>query len=166
MPIKIHSIMLPRPSTKAEEYFFNGVDHPLVPPESTLELNLYRGALKWHPAHVGLLFPRDFHIGWRATRREFLNRMEAEGIVSLHAGILDGLLAHKHLISEEFKRRRTFFGGTVYSVGGSEYIRALAWHTVIMPGWNSENAMLDMPLEESEPFLIDRFRSHSVELVL
>jgi len=162
MKIPVHVIMLPRPSSEADERRFNGEDIPHAPSGSEIIVNGYDGEVLWHPLHVGLLFPRDLDIGWRPTIAHFLNATSENGVVFVHAGVLDRLLAERSMLPNELKSQRTLIGGTVLRTNAFKYIYGLAWSR----DWGLQQVSIDFPLNMDEPFLVDYVRSKSVSFVL
>lgn len=83
---------------------------------------------KWDVTKVEL-FLSDAQKSGRIEGNQL--RKELSKKLVLNACVLDYLLAHPHLIPEEWKGKAVFFWGTIYRrSGGNLYVRYLYWHDV------------------------------------
>ena len=84
------------------------------------------GLLAWNLGIASLWLSEKQKNGKFVTGNEL--RKELEGQPVLNANVLDFLLEHTHLISEEWKGRRVFFWGTIYfDLKSNRYVRYLYW---------------------------------------
>jgi len=84
------------------------------------------GLFKWDPKQVQL------HLSSGQQNGKYIEgnklRKELADKPVLNANVLDYLLAHPHLIPEEWKGKYVFFWGTIYrDSGGYFYVRYLYW---------------------------------------
>ncbi len=85
------------------------------------------GQFKWDPAQVNLFLSDKQKNGKRIVGNDL--RKELEGKPVLNACVLDYLLAHPHLIPDDWKGKAVFFWGTVYrDSGGYLLVRYLCWN--------------------------------------
>lgn len=83
------------------------------------------GDFVWDPSKVSLnLFGSQ--EGARVINAYTLPR-ELRDKPNVNANVLDYLLSHQELIPENWKGKRIFFCGTIYSDGGLLYVRYLYW---------------------------------------
>lgn len=105
---------------------------PFTPNNWKVEQHIKGGSLKWDPAQV------QFHLSPNQENGKVIEgnklRKELEGKPVFNANLLDYLLAHPHLIPEEWKQdeqgriRYIFFWGTIYrNSDGDLYVRCLCW---------------------------------------
>ena len=119
------------------EHIINCAADPFVPkgwsiaPESEQISSRVRGSFRWNPAEVQLYFSNHQRED-RVIKGDKL-RKELEDKPVLDADVLDYLLAHPHLIPEEWKGKFVFFWGTIYrDRRGSPCVRCLYWY---VGGW-------------------------------
>ena len=105
---------------------------PLVPDGWRVEEHQKGGMFKWDPAQVKLHLVHGQKNGKMIEGHKL--RKELSGKPVLNANVLDYLLAHPHLIPEEWKKgergntRHIFFWGTIYRDSvGYLYVRYLYW---------------------------------------
>lgn len=99
---------------------------PFLPNSWKVEEHQKGGLFKWDSAQVNLFLSESQRKGVQGSHEL---RKELAGKPVLNANVLDYLLAHPHLIPEEWKKLFVFFWGTIYrdSVGGL-CVRYLCWH--------------------------------------
>ncbi|MEX0918720.1 MAG: hypothetical protein WDZ85_02015 [Candidatus Paceibacterota bacterium] len=84
------------------------------------------GAFKWNAADVALHLDKGQQNGKWIEGNKL--RKELADKTVLNANVLDYLLAHPHLIPEEWKGKMVFFWGTIYRDRfGDLYVRYLHW---------------------------------------
>lgn len=114
------------------EHIINCDADPFVPEGWQVEEHQKGGHFKWNSAEVQFylseLQQNGKVIGGHDLRKELASKPV------LNANVLDYLLAHSHLISEEWKGKYVFFWGTIYR-DRSDYlcVRYLCWHS---GGWD------------------------------
>ncbi len=105
---------------------------PFVPNNWQVEMYQKQGSFKWDPKQV------QFYLSEPQRKEKSIEgnklRKELEGKPVFNANLLDYLLAHPHLIPEDWKQdekgrtRYIFFWGTIYrSSGGYLFVRYLCW---------------------------------------
>jgi hypothetical protein len=98
---------------------------PFVPENWKVEEHLKGGQFEWNPEKVALYLSEGQKTG-SVVGHEL--RKELAGKPVMNACVLDFLLAHPHLIPEEWKVKAIFFWGTVYrDSDGYLYVRYLYW---------------------------------------
>jgi hypothetical protein len=99
---------------------------PFVPENWKVEEHLKGGQFEWSPEKVALYLSEAQKTG-SVVGNDL--RKELAGKPVMNACILDFLLAHPHLIPEEWKGKAIFFWGTVYrGSDGRLYVRYLNWN--------------------------------------
>lgn len=98
---------------------------PFVPNGWKVEEHQKGGQFKWNAAQVALYlskFQKNGVIEGNKLRKELVDKPV------LNACVLDYLLAHPHLIPEEWKGKAVFFWGTIFRYAdGYLCIRYLCW---------------------------------------
>ncbi|MBI1833963.1 MAG: hypothetical protein HYR90_04015 [Candidatus Andersenbacteria bacterium] len=117
--------------------------NPFVPDGWKVEEHRKGGQLEWDPKRIQLYLSEHQKKGY--IRGERL-REELADKPTPNANLLDYLLAHPHLIPEEWKGKAIFFWGTIYRRSvGSLCVRCLYWldsqwfwgYRWLGYGWNS-----------------------------
>ena len=128
----IREYLLNLAEIKTAEHVIDCDAAPFVPQGWKVEEHQRGGSLKWDPRQVQFYLSPEQQNG-KATRGEKL-RKELAGKPVLNANVLDYLLAHPHLIPEEWKKdeqnrtRYIFFWGTIYrDPHGNLFVRYLDW---------------------------------------
>lgn len=99
---------------------------PFVPSGWKVEEHQKGGQFKFDPAQMSLYLSKSQCEG---VQQGHDLRKELAGKPVLNANVLDCLLAHPHLIPEEWKKNYTFFWGTIYRDShGDLCVRYLCWH--------------------------------------
>lgn len=99
---------------------------PFVPDGWSVEEHQKGGVFKWDPDKVTFYLSGGQKPG-RWIKGNKLRKELADKPV-LNANVLDYLLAHPHLIPEEWKRKPMFFWGTIYrDQRGDRCVRCLLW---------------------------------------
>jgi hypothetical protein len=108
---------------------------PAISDDWVVEEHRKGGQLEWHPNQIFRYRSKaqkgNMHQDGNDLRQKLNNQ------VVLNANALDYLLAHPHLIPEEWGEGTTLFWGTIYCrrLGGDSYVRCLwAGHR----GWDSD----------------------------
>ncbi|MDP3726146.1 MAG: hypothetical protein Q8R36_03025 [bacterium] len=101
---------------------------PYVPNGWSVEEHQKGGQLQWNKdAQKDALYLSDKQKSGSIVGNKL--RTELKGKPVLNANVLDYLLAHPHLISEEWKEKYVFFWGTIYRGShGDLCVRFLYWH--------------------------------------
>lgn len=110
------------------EYTIDCDTPPVIPGgyNWTVEEHRKGGQWKWDPAKVSLYLSEE-QKGDKLIQGHKL-REELKGKPVLNANVLDYLLAHQHLIPEEWKGKAVFFWGTIYRYAdGILRVRYLFW---------------------------------------
>ena len=85
------------------------------------------GQLVWNPEKVKPYLSENQKDGKMIKGHELRKELESQPV--LNVCVLDYLLANPHLIPDEWKRKRTYFWGTVYrDTYGYLCVRCLYWH--------------------------------------
>ncbi|HRH26412.1 MAG TPA: hypothetical protein PLF31_03010 [Candidatus Paceibacterota bacterium] len=100
--------------------------NPYLPNGWTVKEHRKGGQMEWDSLKVALhLSPNQ--MGNKRVKGNKL-RKELANIPVMNANVLDYLLAHTELISEEWKGKVVFFWGTIYrDSGGNLCVRYLCW---------------------------------------
>jgi hypothetical protein len=99
---------------------------PFLPQGWEIEEHVRGGHFQWNASKVELWLAGGQKNGKVLEGNKL--RKELAKKVNFNANVLDYLLAHPHLIPEEWKGKAVFFWGTVYrSSGGYLYVRCLYW---------------------------------------
>jgi len=144
---KMRRVRLGHAEITVPEHVIDCDADPLVPEGWSVEEHRNGGAFKWNATNVSLHLDKGQKNGkWiegNKLRKELANKPV------LNANVLDYLLAHPHLIPEEWKSKVVFFWGTIYRHrGGSLYVRYLDWHGV---RWDWDASWLDFDWHGSGP---------------
>lgn len=120
---------------------------PFVPDGWSVEEHQKSGTFKWNAANVALHLDKGQKNGKYIEGNKL--RKELAGKPVLNANVLDYLLAHPHLIPEEWKDKAVFFWGTIYRYrGGLLYVRYLGWDG---DGWRWFAIWLDYGWHDIRP---------------
>jgi hypothetical protein len=127
-----------------EEHVIDLDADPLIlpswfPKRSKVEIHQKGGLFKWDPRKVKLYFSPGQCNGWRhLTGNEVHEELEGEPVSN--ANLLDYLLAHPHLIPENWRSKgRICFWGTIYSHSdGRLYVRCLVWNEREHPWYDGQ----------------------------
>lgn len=121
----VRKVILGHASITVMEHVIDCDANPFVPNGWKVEEHQKGGQFKWDTAKVALYlsqFQKDGVIEGNKLRKELV------GKPVLNANVLDYLLAHPHLIPEEWKGKYLFFWGTIYrGSGGRLCVRCLRW---------------------------------------
>lgn len=116
----------------AKDHVINCDTDPFVPEGWRVEDHEKGGLFKWDPKQVRF-YLSDLQKNGKTIQGNEL-RKKLAGKPVLNANVLDYLLAHPHLIPEEWKKdsegrtRYIFFWGTIYrDPGGHLVVRCLGW---------------------------------------
>lgn len=100
---------------------------PLIPDRWYVEEHQKGGAFKWSAEGVTLYLDKRQKNGKWIDGNELRQALAMKPV--LNANVLDYLLAHPHLIPEEWKDKAVFFWGTIYREwNGDPYVRYLDWY--------------------------------------
>ncbi len=128
---------------------------PFVPDGWSVEKHNKGGQFQWDGAKVKLYLARGQKNGKVIEGNKLRNKLRKE-LAKKHvfnANLLDYLLAHPHLIPEEWKEKAVFFWGTIYrDRGGGLYVRCLFWSG---DGWNRDFGWLDRGWSGGSPAVVD-----------
>lgn len=129
---QVLDVLLGFAEIKPIEHLINLDADPFVPngwrvAEEKLQIpGRARGHFKWDPTKVKLHLSKNQKNGKYIVGNTL--RGELSGKSVLNANALDYLLAHPHLIPEEWKGKAVFFWGTIYrGSGGGLFVRCLCW---------------------------------------
>jgi hypothetical protein len=126
------NVLLGHAEVKMLEYIIDLNADPFVPNGWGVEEHQKGGSFKWDPRQV------QFYLSEPQGKEKSIEgnklRKELEGKSVLNANVLDYLLAHPHLIPEDWKEdgkgrtRYIFFWGTIYrDSDGGLCVRCLYW---------------------------------------
>ena len=125
-------VLLGRASITMVEHIIDCDADPFLPNGCKVEEHQKGGQWKWDPKQVKF-FLSDGQKGGKTIEGNKLRKELAKKSV-FNANVLDYLLAHPHLIPEEWKKdeqgntRYIFFWGTIYRFrDGNLYVRCLFW---------------------------------------
>lgn len=122
----VRRVLLGHASIIAIEHVIDCEADPFVPEGWSVEEHQKGGMFKWDAANVALHLDKGQKNGKYIEGHKL--RKELAGKPVLSANVLDYLLAHPHLIPEEWKGKLVFFWGTIYRYrGGSLCVRYLRW---------------------------------------
>lgn len=116
---------------------------PIVPDGWEVVEHQEGGQFEWDSAKVAL-YLSDKQKSGVIEGNELRKELKSQRV--LNANVLDYLLAHPHLIPEEWRGKLVFFWGTIYwgtiyrSAHGSLYVRCLLWRG---DGWRWNGRWLD-----------------------
>jgi hypothetical protein len=121
--------------------------NPHIPDGWSVEEHQKGGAFHWNAANVALHLDKGQRNGkWIEG---YKLRKELADKPVLNANVLDYLLAHLHLIPEEWKGKAVFFWGTIYrDRDGSLCVRYLFWDG---DRWSSCFDWLDSDWSDNDP---------------
>jgi hypothetical protein len=123
---EIRSVLRGHASITVIEHVIDCDADPFVPDDWTVEEHRKGGIFKWNAADVALYLDKDQKNGKVLEGNKL--RKVLVGKPVFNANVLDYLLAHPHLIPEEWKGKFVFFWGTIYrSRFGNLFVRDLAW---------------------------------------
>jgi hypothetical protein len=99
---------------------------PFVPNGWAVEDHQNGGIWKWDASKMKLYVSNNQKDG-KVTKGHELRKELMQKLV-VNANVLDYLLAHPHLIPEEWKGKAVFFWGTIYcDTNGHLFVRCLYW---------------------------------------
>lgn len=121
---KVRRVRLGHSEIVTPEHIIDCDADPFVPEGWSVAEHRNGGAFKWNATNVSLHLDEGQRDGrWiegNKLRKELANKPV------LNANVLDYLLAHPHLIPEEWKGKAVFFWGTIYcDRGGGLCVRYL-----------------------------------------
>lgn len=146
----IRQVILGHASITVIEHTIDCDAYPFVPDGWEVEGHQKGGTFKWNASQVELYLASGQKNG-RVVEGNKL-RKELTGKPTLNANVLDYLLAHPHLIPEEWKGKAVFFWGTVYrGSSGSLCVRYLCW---LGSGWGWDDNWLDDGWYDDGPALV------------
>ena len=130
--VHIREYLLGQAEIKYPEHLIDCDADPFIPEGWKVEEHQKGGSFKWNSAGV-LFYLSDSQREGRVIKGDKL-REKLAGRQVLNANVLDYLLAHSHLIPEEWKKdtrghtQYIFFWGTIYrGPSGYLYVRYLSW---------------------------------------
>ena len=130
---QLREVQLGHAEIRQVEHLIDCDADPFVPEGWEVEEHQKGGQFKFDAARVQFYLSESQLKGRRAIKGKEL-RKELSSKPVLNANVLDYLLAHPHLIPEEWKQdseghtRYIFFWGTIYrGSGGDLYVRCLFW---------------------------------------
>jgi len=110
---------------KPIEFVIDCDANPMIPDGLSIEKHVKGGAFRFAKDRVLLHLAKKQKSGV-ISGHDLRKELEKEPV--LNACVLDYLLAHPHLIPEEWKGQAVFFWGTIYrGAGGGLYVRYLCW---------------------------------------
>lgn len=122
---KVREALLGYAEIKHIEYMIDCDAAPFVPDEWGVEEHQKGGQFHWSPTAVKFHLDPGQEGGKYIEGNELCKRLAGQPV--LNANVLDHLLAHPHLIPEEWKNEFVFFWGTIYYVARRLYVRCLYW---------------------------------------
>lgn len=146
----VRQVILGHASITVMEHVIDCDADPFVPNSWKVEEHQKAGPFTWDAAKV------EFHLANGQKNGKVIEgnklRKELSDKLTLNANVLDYLLAHPHLIPEEWKGKAVFFWGTVYrNSDGSLFVRYLCWND---DRWLSDLYWLDFGWNGSRPALV------------
>lgn len=125
---EIRSVLRGDASITVIEHVIDCDADPFVPDALLVEEHQKGGSFKWDKEAQ----KEALHLDKGQKNGKYIEgnklRKELEGKPVLNANVLDYLIAHPHLIPEEWKSKAVFFWGTVYrGRDGSLCVRYLVW---------------------------------------
>jgi hypothetical protein len=141
----VRNVLLGHAEVKLVEHVIDLDADPFVPNNWKVEKHQQGGSFKWDPKQV------QFYLSEPQRKEKSIEgnklRKELEGKPVFNANLLDYLLAHPHLIPEDWKQdekgrtRYIFFWGTIYRHSDDYlYVRCLDWGD---GGWDWGHGWLD-----------------------
>lgn len=123
---KMRRVRLGHAEIVIPEYVIDCDADPFVPDGWSVEKHRRSGAFKWNAEGVTLYLDKGQKNGKWIEGNKIRKELADKPV--LNANVLDYLLAHPHLIPEEWKGKAVFFWGTIYrDRDGSLYVRYLGW---------------------------------------
>lgn len=119
---------------------------PFIPSGWKVEEHHKGGAFKWDAAKVKLHLSKGQQGGKWIEGNKLREELKNKPVCN--ANLLDYLLAHPHLIPEEWKGKYVFFWGTIYRLSGRLCVRCLYWGG---DRWRWSNGWLDIDLVSFSP---------------
>lgn len=99
---------------------------PFIPDGCSVVEHRKGGMWKWDPKKVALYLSKGQQDGGWISGDKLRKELEKKPV--LNANVLDYLLAHPHLIPEEWKGKAVFFWSTIYRGGSGDLrVRCLYW---------------------------------------
>jgi len=124
---------------------------PFIPDGWTVEEHQKGGQFQWNAANVALHLDKCQKNGKVINGNKLRKELAKKSV--FNANVLDYLLAHPHLIPEEWKGKFVFFWGTVYrGRSGGLYVRCLTWDG---GRWYWSFLWLDGGWNGNDPALVD-----------
>lgn len=122
-----HVLGLSPQEDKEAEHVIDLDANPFIPNDWAVEEHKQGGQFAWDPAKVALYLSKE-QQGVKCIMGNNL-REEMKSKPVYNANLLDHLLAHQHLIPEEWKGKFVFFWGTIYrDRSGDLRVRCLLWN--------------------------------------
>lgn len=145
----VRNVLLGHASITVMEHMIDCDAAPFIPSGWKVEKHQKGGQFKWDTGQVALYlskFQKNGVIEGNKLRKEL------EGKPVLNACVLDYLLAHPHLIPEEWKGNAVFFWGTIYrDSDGNLFVRCLYW---LGGRWRWGNYWLDDDWDDNDPAVL------------
>ena len=136
---------------KPIEFVIDCDANPMIPDGWSIEKHVKGGAFRFAKDRVLLHLAKKQKSG-TILGHDLRKELEKEPV--LNACVLDYLLAHPHLIPEEWKGQAVFFWGTVYRYcDGSLCVRYLYWHG---DGWDWHYYWLAYDWDSDNPAAVSR----------
>lgn len=140
-------VLLGHAEIKPFEHVIDLDANPFCPGGLTVEEHQKGGTFRWDPTKVQLYLSKPQSKGKLIGGHDL--RKDLAGKPVLNACLLDYLLAHPHLIPEEWKGKAIFFWGTIYrDSGGGLFVRYLYWRG---GQWQSSYVWLDFVWHDFYP---------------
>ena len=113
-------------SIVAVEHIIDLNAQPLVPDSWSVEKHQKGGELTWDAVKASLYLSKEQQNGKHIEGYQLRQELKKKPVYN--ANLLDYLLAHQHLIPDEWIGKAVFFWGTIYRVlGGNLCVRCFDW---------------------------------------
>ncbi|MFN3188194.1 MAG: hypothetical protein ACK42D_01445 [Candidatus Paceibacteria bacterium] len=123
---QVRRVLLGHAEIIVPEYIIDCDASPFVPDGWSAEEHQPNGVFKWSLDNVALYLDKGQKDGKWIKGNQLRKELEDKPV--LNANVLDYLLAHPHLIPEEWKGKVVFFWGTIYRRPlGRLCVRSLFW---------------------------------------
>jgi hypothetical protein len=133
MKKSLAEVLLPT-KEREEEHVIDCDADPFVPKGWKIEEHQKGGQFKWNSARMELSLDEGQQNGNVIRGHELRKKLVGKPV--LNANVLDYLLAHPHLIPEEWEGKTVLFWGTIYSDAfGDIFVRCLCWIDDVLQSW-------------------------------
>lgn len=149
--VNVRKVLLGYAEFKILENIIDCDAAPFIPNGWMMEEHQKGGQFKWdkEAQKDNLYLDEEQQNGKFIEGNKLRKRLAGKPV--LNANVLDYLLAHPHLIPEEWRFKVVFFWGTIYCTGGSLCVRSLGWHP---NKWDGHGRWLDHVWDSIHPAVL------------